>query len=586
MQDQYQTTLGEVQARLNRNSALASELNEADKFAQQSLQLGAQHLQIHNQILTLSEQFSNSYQNTSNRWLSFNADMRTVNNVIKIAAQDGDPNAQQIEANARPIMEKLVLIRNMSAAVAGIKQPETLEFTINNLQRNADIIAGNLANLKDTSRFLHRKLGPYVELAQSLSGSPDALFDLSVRLNKANAESKLVLNQLGIAVNSSLMLQDRLIENVVSQKKQSAQQVEVTNDKAIAALLGVLVVSLVLGCLIIWNILHAIRTPLKSISGVLQRISDGDLSQQVVVKHNVEFGQIGAGLNGLIGQQREIIRDISDNAGIIEKMTARVSQTTNNSLTKLQEQKDKSQTIVAATKSLTESSEHISKEASETLNDVEDVNQAAGQSKDNVQSSQQSVQELVTGLNSAGNVINSLQQESENISQILTTIQGIAEQTNLLALNAAIEAARAGEQGRGFAVVADEVRSLASKTQSSTKEIYSMIESLQTQANAATNTMEQNLRRIASLADNATVTDQSVETILESLTAIHSKSETIDSQTTEQRQTVNDVAQEIISIALIADEIFANASKNAESFTELSALVQRQSHSVSLFRLT
>jgi len=581
----YLMSLEKTQSALAENSEIVDKAIRADELAQRTLLLGEQHLEIHRTIIESTQLFNQTYQEVSGKWLSFNGDMKLVKTTVNRFKNEGDPNAKQIEIDAQVMIDKLGLIRTTSAAVVGIYNMDTLEITINNLKRVVTGLDKNMSSLKNVANFIHRKITPFYDVAQGLAGTETSLFDLYVAMNENETRGQELLGELAQVVNETLTVQQTILEDVAAITTDTATHVGKTNSSAFITLISVLVFSLILGTLIVISVLRSIRKPLSAITKVLARVSDGDLSQTVIVKNKDEFGIIALGLNGLIEHLREIISDISSNATYIERVTDQVSSNTKNSLTKLQEQKEKSNTIVDATSELAESSDQISEGASSTLNEVKDVSSAATQSKENVQSSQVYVEQLVTGLNSAGKVINNLQKESENISQILTVIQGIAEQTNLLALNAAIEAARAGEQGRGFAVVADEVRNLASKTQSSTEEIYAMIDSFQKQSNAAASTMQENLDCIETLVDNSNVTGNSVQNILDSLLKINEMSEDIDRQTSAQRHTVTTVTDDIKAIAQIADDILANAAKNADAFKELNGLVEKQSQSVSLFRL-
>jgi methyl-accepting chemotaxis protein len=581
----YLSSYEKILAALPENSPLRAQLLAGDELAKQSLALGEEHLKTHNAILNVTLLFNQTYQDTNSQWLQYDKDMQLVELTINRFKNEENPNATQIEIDGRTVMEKLRIFRSTSSAVVGITNMDTLDITIANVKRNVEGLAKNMSSLEANANFIHRKVKKYYELSQGLTGNETALLDLYLNMNMNEAAGSQLLGEMALVVNETLMVQQMLIDEVAAITTATAGVVSETNEKAFVTLLGVLLFSLVLGVIIVLSVLRSIRKPLRSITSVLDKVANGDLSKTVVITSKDEFGVIAQGLNGLIEHLREIIQDISQNAVYIEQVTERVSNSTKNSLGKLQEQKEKSNTIVEATRELSESSSQISEGASSTLNEVNDVNGAATQSKANVQSSLDYVGQLVTGLNSAGDVINNLQKESENISQILTVIQGIAEQTNLLALNAAIEAARAGEQGRGFAVVADEVRNLASKTQSSTEEIYAMIDSFQKQSNAAASTMKDNLERVSTLVENSNVTDQSVQNILDSLSRITSMSEDIDLQTTAQRQTVNSVSSDIQAIAEIADAILGNASGNAEAFKELNLLVEKQSQSVSTFRL-
>jgi len=194
------------------------------------------------------------------------------------------------------------------------------------------------------------------------------------------------------------------------------------------------------------------------------------------------------------------------------------------------------------------------------------------------------IQALEKDLQSASGVIDKLNDDSENIGKILAVITGIAEQTNLLALNAAIEAARAGEQGRGFAVVADEVRELASKTQRSTEEIYQMIDALQSRSKEAVDLMLRTREQSQVVVTESEKTGESIRAILASLNRMSEMTTHISEAVNEQRTVATDVANNTVTIADMADQVVNNAAQNASTFQELSALTHEQEALVQRFK--
>jgi len=191
---------------------------------------------------------------------------------------------------------------------------------------------------------------------------------------------------------------------------------------------------------------------------------------------------------------------------------------------------------------------------------------------------------LASEVENAADVIDKLRQDSENIGTVLDVIKGIAEQTNLLALNAAIEAARAGEQGRGFAVVADEVRTLASRTQESTQEIQEMIERLQSRSSDAVNVMEQGRSRAEKTVDQAAMAGDSLDAITNSVASINEMNTLIAAASEEQSSVSEEINRNVVNINSLADDSVQGAQQTTSESEALAALAQRLQDLVSQFK--
>ncbi|WP_371265966.1 methyl-accepting chemotaxis protein [Pseudomonas sp. NFR16] len=241
--------------------------------------------------------------------------------------------------------------------------------------------------------------------------------------------------------------------------------------------------------------------------------------------------------------------------------------------------------VATAVHEMTATAQDVARNATQAAQAANHADDAASQGMRIVHNTSNSISELAVEIGRAVGVVQTLAKDSENINAILTAIRGIAEQTNLLALNAAIEAARAGEQGRGFAVVADEVRNLAQKTQQATEEIQNMIQQLQNGTRQVVKVMEDSQSKTDESVGHAAEAAQALESITKAVSVINDMNNQIASAAEEQSAVADDINRNVINIGQVANEVAGGADESSQASAELTKLAEQQRRLINQFRV-
>jgi len=323
---------------------------------------------------------------------------------------------------------------------------------------------------------------------------------------------------------------------------------------------------------------------LKPISDMSAALAAGDLGCRSDYAGQDEIGQISQNMNDMAAHLQATFDEIKNATLQVDEASNRLKQVSDETDNCLQTQQMQTEQVATAMNQMTSTFQEVAQNAEHA---AEASSHAREQARDGALVATEAMgglDSLVMRIGEAATVVDSLRTDSDNIGVVLDVIRGIAEQTNLLALNAAIEAARAGEQGRGFAVVADEVRTLASKTQQSTQEIQSMIELLQANTVSAVDVMTQ-------VKSNAEKSSEQVENGAESLAEIAGAVTTLDSMNTqiasaaeEQRAVAEDINRSVFAISESTEQTAAGTQQTASSSEQLNMLVTRLQSAVSSFQ--
>lgn len=351
--------------------------------------------------------------------------------------------------------------------------------------------------------------------------------------------------------------------------------------------LGLSAVVLLLSVLAISWLVNLLLGPLGRVSQALARIADGngDLTQRIEVDTQDEVGVLADSFNRFVGSQHQLISHIRHLAGELDADAEHSLKTNHLAVAELQRQQQEVAMVATAVTEMASATNEIAANAENTATAAQQSAASSFQGKELVNKTRSSINSLADEVTQATEVIEDLSRHAQSISSILATIQGIAEQTNLLALNAAIEAARAGEQGRGFAVVADEVRVLSRRTQDSTQEVHATIETLQRTTAKAVSLMESSQMLAGNSVEDANAAVKALEEITQAVNVISDMAGQIATAAEEQTQVTGEITQNTVAIKDVTDEITEAAKSDLTQAQALKARANDLNAQVATFIL-
>ena len=408
------------------------------------------------------------------------------------------------------------------------------------------------------------------------------------RVDQASGLIKLFMpfNIADTGVQWTLMLQ-LPIDAVMGDLQQLQQDLQAQGhaDTFGMMLVGLLIAAL--GLLVVWFVGYGIARPLKQMVAMLDDIAkgEGDLTRRLSTDREDELGAIAKGFNtflsklqAMISQVVTSVQQVSDSSEHSADIAIRTHQGMQRQMTEIE-------LVATAVHEMTATAQEVARNATHAAEAATHADQAANNGKNIVHDTSQAIAALASEIGRAVGVVQTLAKDSENINAILTAIRGIAEQTNLLALNAAIEAARAGEQGRGFAVVADEVRNLAQKTQQATEEIQKMIQQLQSGTREVVKVMEDSQSKTDDSVRHAAEAAQALESITQAVSVINDMNNQIASAAEEQSAVAEDINRNVTNIDQVANQVAAGADEASRASAELTKLAEQQRRLINQFRV-
>jgi len=381
------------------------------------------------------------------------------------------------------------------------------------------------------------------------------------------------------------------IKELVSSQRQAVETASQDILSSVVAangiVLALLIVGIIMGLAGAWLVSRMIVNPINETVEAMNEIAagEGDLTKRLDVKGRDEISDLSRGFNAIIELIHSTIRNVTDASAQLAAAAEELSATSASANENVIKEKNQLDQIATAMTELSSTAQEVAGNADSAATGTQQADEQASEGRGIVSQTMNAINNLASEVDSASTTIKQLEEDTEQIGTVVEVIRGIAEQTNLLALNAAIEAARAGEQGRGFAVVADEVRSLANRTQQSTQEIQDMIERLQVGAQNAVQVMDNGKNQATMTVEKAAEADVSLNQISGSITEVFNMNTQIAEAVRQQGMVTEEVNSNIVTLSAVAQETETGSQHIAAASDELSSLAYQLQTIIGKFKV-
>ncbi len=526
---------------------------ESEAFNGQAKDIFTRHTQLIASVLELVSLVSDSSGLTMDPELeSFYVASSIVNALPQIVE-----NLGQARGMASGLAVRTVVTQKESIKLSSLLA--TVQKSINALERSTKVVA-------QSNPEVGAKIKPDVDAAISVASSYLAFLDQEVlQRTPTTVESAQVFSKGTGAIKANFKLLDQLIPELVLLLEQREEQL---TGKMITLSLVVSVFTL-LALYLFAGFYNSFNTAILSIEETSAKLAKGDLTSRLQLDNKDEFADVAESFNSMAGQFSDVVRELERSIEQLASGAEELSMTSIQTNQGVKRQQEEVEQVATAMTEMAATVQEVARSASSTAMATKNAHQQTKNGDTIVNSSVSAITALSEEIGVATEVVRQLEADGESIGSVLDVIKSIAEQTNLLALNAAIEAARAGEQGRGFAVVADEVRTLASRTQDSTTEIESMIERLQKGTRKAVGVMNESKERTQTTIQETQKESEFLENISSAVTEIDDMCTQIASASEEQSVVADSISRSIEHI----NGVTIDAAQGSQQVTESSEIL-------------
>ena len=487
------------------------------------------------------------------------------------------------------------LQQSASTLVDMQKVRDTLSSAVTTGDQDTLIMAQNLAKEVKAGLNQIESISPEfrTEIAKISAGFDDyfkVAFDVSQSMVDGTADFSR-LGELSSQMNSSYDDAIAAMSTFRDAQQAAFEEAFENTDRANTSLISTgVILAIVVTILLFATAVPIVRGIKQSIDDVVRSLKDiaqenGDLTVRIETKSEDEIGELVYCFNQFMDKLQGVVRDVVEASLPLSNLAQNLRGVTEETQRTINVQQQSATNAKSAVDTMSGSVDGVAHSAAQAASDANEATSAASEGRQIVQQTVTSIQQLAENVRETADVIARLESDSNKVGSVLDVIKGIAEQTNLLALNAAIEAARAGEQGRGFAVVADEVRTLASRTQQSTEEIQSTIEQLQSAAHSAVEVMARGTEQASSSVETANKAGSSLETITSTIGRINQMNEQIAHNTEDQRTVAVDIVRHVDEIHQRTEQTSSRSVELGTMCNELADLAQHLESIAKQFRV-
>lgn len=379
----------------------------------------------------------------------------------------------------------------------------------------------------------------------------------------------------------------KLVNKELAENNQSQKHMLENTNSSLSRTLIIAVIAIFASIIISFFVIKSIKNAFSTVTDSLNDIASGggDLTQRLNEHGEKEVQNLSIAFNSFIEKIQNLVSQVSTSSGQLISEMNQLTELSVDTKLNVNQQEGKIEQVATAMNEMAATVQEVARNASQASDSAHAADIESSKGQQVVSEVTRAINDLAKDVANTSITLDTLKEDTQQIGSVLDVIKGIAEQTNLLALNAAIEAARAGEQGRGFAVVADEVRTLASRTQESTQEIQDMIERLQTGAISAVEAMSKGQKNTQTTVEKAELASQALSAITQAVSHIAEQNTQIATAAEEQSSVAEEINQNIVSINTLSVQAAKGAEHTAASSQELEGTAQELQQMISMFKV-